>query len=99
MADEINSYFTGIASELANKFDGEPVKTERTLHHPKMHLKTVAVDHVKKLILSLSPSSAVGDDCISPRVLRAAMCIAEASFLCFDSFLTINIIAHYERCD
>ncbi len=74
IAGEINRYFTGVAAQLSENFGNEmPQQTEKVLHHPKLHLKTVDVALVKKLILGLSLSTAVGEDSISPRVLRAAI--------------------------
>ena len=70
ITNEINNYFTSIASDLANKFSNHaPNRTEKLLHHPKLFLQQVEVSLIKKLILSLSMATAVGDDGVSPRIL------------------------------
>ncbi len=74
MAEEFNGFFTTIAEKLAQQFtNSTPTQTEQTLHHPKLILQPVTFEDVKKMILSLSPSTAVREDCILPRILRAAI--------------------------
>ena len=74
MAEQINVLFSMIADKLAENFPRQtPDQTEKVRNQPKFHLQTTDEKEIEKLINNLSLASAIGNDGISPRVLKSAV--------------------------